>query len=269
MVLDGIRKKMGLENAEYFLTGAAPISGGTLSFFASLGMRINEIYGLSETGGVLTATLPDEVSLGTVGKPVAGVEIEIAEDGEILARGPSLSRGYLHDPEATAELWEGGWMHSGDIGSYDERGNLRITDRKKDLIITAQAKNVAPQPIEAKLTKIPGITHGVVVGDRRKYLAALFTLDEATMPGLASKLGIEVHDPKSVSADPRFLDYLQDQIDDVNKTLARFETIRRFEVLPTQFTEKTGELTPTMKLKRRVVVKNNADLIEQIYARPN
>jgi len=267
-VLGGVKKRMGIENVEYFLTGAAPISAGTLGFFASLGVHINEVYGLSETGGMLTATMPNEVCLGTVGKPMLGVEIDIAEDGEILARGPSLSRGYLHDPESTTELWEGGWMHTGDIGSFDERGNLRITDRKKDLIINAQAKNIAPQPIEAKLTKINGISHAVVVGDRRKYLVALFTVDEVTAAGLASELGAGSADARVLAKDPAFLAYLQGELDKVNQTLARYEQIKRFEVLPQQFSIETGELTPTMKLKRRVVVTRNADLIDQIYDRP-
>jgi len=267
LVLNGIKKKLGIENVEYFLTGAAPISAGTLSSFASIGVRINEVYGLSETGGMLTATLPGEVSLGTVGKPMKGVEIEIAGDGEILARGPSLSRGYLHDDEASAELWEGDWMHTGDIGHFDEKGNLRITDRKKDLIITAQAKNIAPQPIEAKLTEIHGVSHAVVVGDRRKYLVALFTVDEISASGIARELGTSSSDPVALAADPLFLDYLGKQLDEVNKTLARYETIKRFEVLPLQFSIETGELTPTMKVKRRVVVDRHADLIEAIYAR--
>jgi long-chain acyl-CoA synthetase len=249
------------------MTGAAPISSGTLSFFASVGIRIHELYGLSETGGLLTATLPGEVAIGTVGKPMIGVEIELAEDGEILARGPGLSRGYLHNPEATAELWEGGWMHTGDIGAYDDQGNLRITDRKKDLIITAQAKNIAPQPIEAKLKRIPGVSQAVVAGDRRKYLIALFTVDQETAPDIAEGLGCAATDPESLSRDDKFLEYLKGQIDGVNESLNRVESIKRFEVLPVEFGIDTGEMTPTLKVKRKVVVDKYGDVIESVYAR--
>jgi long-chain acyl-CoA synthetase len=268
LVLDKVLKALGMENVDYFLTGAAPIGTDTLKFFASLGVRINEVYGLSETGGILTATVPGEVALGTVGKPILGVELKIADDGEILARGPGLSRGYLHDPEATAELWEDGWMHSGDIGEYDNRGNLRITDRKKDLIITAQAKNIAPQPIESKLMTIRGVSHAVVVGDRRKYLIALLTLDPVNAPLIAAELGIASRDPQTLAAEDAFLEYLKGEIDRVNRTLARYETIKRFEVLPVEFSIETGEMTPTMKLKRRVVIERYSDVIETVYSRP-
>ena len=160
-------------------------------------------------------------------------------------------------------------MHTGDIGAFDRNGNLKITDRKKDLIINAQAKNIAPQPIEAKLTKIGGVSHSVVVGDRRKYLIALFTVDEVAAPGLAAELGCAGSDPASMAKDPAFRGYLNKEIDAVNKTLARYETIKRFEVLPDQFSIETGEMTPTMKLKRRVVVDRHADLIDEIYDRPS
>jgi 1-acyl-sn-glycerol-3-phosphate acyltransferase len=267
LVIDRIKKKMGLDEIQYTLTGAAPISVKTLRFFASLGFRVQEVYGLSETAGILTATLPGDVAIGTVGKPMKGVEIQIAEDGEILARGPGLSRGYLHDPESTEELWEGGWMHTGDIGEFDESGNLRITDRKKDLIITAQAKNIAPQPIEAKLKRIPGISQSVVVGDMRKYLIALLTIDEVHAPAIASSLGIESRDLAKIARDDAFVEHVGNHVEKINETLARYETIKRFEILPRDFTIEDGEMTPTMKVKRRVVVKKHADLIDRIYAR--
>jgi len=196
-----------------------------------------------------------------------GVEIEIADDGEILARGPGLCRGYLHDEAATAELWEDGRMHTGDIGSFDERGNLRITDRKKDLIITAQAKNIAPQPIEAGLKRIPGISQTAVIGDRRKYLVALLTLDELAVPEMCDKLGIRVDSPQALAAHEAFQAHVQRGVDELNETLARYETVKRFELLPQDWTIESGEMTPTMKVKRRVVIDKFADMIEGIYAR--
>ncbi len=267
LVLVKIHRKMGMENIIHVLTGAAPISDSTLRFFASIGFHIQEVYGLSETAGILTATLPSEVATGTVGRPMKGVEIEIADDGEILARGPGLCRGYLHDEAATAELWEDGRMHTGDIGSFDERGNLRITDRKKDLIITAQAKNIAPQPIEAGLKRIPGISQTAVIGDRRKYLVALLTLDELAVPEMCDKLGIRVDSPQALAAHEAFQAHVQRGVDELNETLARYETVKRFELLPQDWTIESGEMTPTMKVKRRVVIDKFADMIEGIYAR--
>ncbi len=266
LVLSGIRSKLGMDQVVHTLSGAAPISVGTLRFFASLGFHLHEVYGLSETCGLLTATCPQEVATGTVGKPVRGVEIRIAADGEILCRGPALSRGYLHDPEASRVLWQDDWMATGDIGRFDEAGNLRITDRKKDLIITAQAKNVAPQPIEAGLKRIPGVSQAVVIGDRRKYLVALLTLEEGEAEQRARALGLEVDDPDELPRHAAFEAWVGEQVKALNAKLARYETIRRFAILPRDFSIEGGELTPTMKVKRRVVERKYQAEIEAIYA---
>ena len=254
LVVDKVRAQLGLADVLHTLTGAAPGNPDTLRFFTGLGFHVHEVYGLSETTGILTATKPGEQAMGTVGKSLEGVEVAIAEDGEILARGACLSRGYLHDPDATAELIRDGWLHTGDTGAWDDSGNLRIIGRIKDIIVTAGAKNVAPVPIEAKLESIPGIGQAVVVGDRRPYLVALMTLD-----------------PEHAEAscdDPAFTAHVQQRIEAINAELARYESIKRFELLPSEFSIEGGELTPTMKIKRRVVYDKYADVVEAIYARP-
>ncbi len=266
-VLDGIKAKLGLDRVIYTLSGAAPIGLATLRFFGSLGFRIHEVYGLSETCGLLTATVPGEPASGTVGKPVAGVQVRIADDGEILCRGPASSRGYMHDEDATRELWQDGWMATGDIGAFDQDGNLRITDRKKDLIITAQAKNIAPQPIEAELKRIPGVSQAVVIGDRRKYLVALLTVDEDDWARRAKTLCVQARGPADLAGSATFVGWVQRHVDAMNESLARYETIKRFEVLPVDFSIEGGELTPTMKVKRRVVSQKYQAEIEGIYAR--
>jgi long-chain acyl-CoA synthetase len=253
LVVDKVRAQLGLDKVLHTLTGAAPTNPDTLRFFSSLGFHIHEVYGLSETTGILTATRPGENALGTVGKPLAGVEIAIAEDGEILARGACLSRGYLHDPAATAELIRDGWLHSGDTGAWDQRGNLRIIGRIKDIIVTAGAKNVAPVPIEARLEAIPGVGQAVVVGDRRPYLVALLTMD----PEHAGAS----HD------DPAFRDRVGADIELLNAELASYESIKRFELLPHEFSIEGGELTPTMKIKRQAIYEKYAATVEAIYAR--
>jgi long-chain acyl-CoA synthetase len=254
LVVDKVRTQLGLADVLHTLTGAAPSNPDTLRFFSGLGFHVHEVYGLSETTGILTATKPGEQAMGTVGKPLEGVEVAIAEDGEILARGACLSRGYLHDPDATAELIHGGWLHTGDTGAWDEHGNLRIIGRIKDIIVTAGAKNVAPLPIEAKLKAIPGISQAVVVGDRRPYLVALLTVDPE-------------HAGASVD-DPAFAEQVEQRIQAINADLARYESIKRFELLPSEFSIEGGELTPTMKIKRSVVYEKYTDVIEAIYARP-
>ncbi len=252
LVVDTIQAQLGLDQVLHTLTGAAPTNPDTLRFFRGLGFHVHEVYGLSETTGIVTATTPGEDAMGTVGKPMQGAEIRVADDGEILVRGDCLSRGYLHDPAATAELLQDGWLHSGDLGAWDDDGNLRIVGRIKDIIVTAGAKNLAPVPIEAKLEGIPGVGQAVVVGDKRPYLIALLTRDPEH-PGVR---------------EPDFEAGLQAQVDAVNADLPSYETIKRFELLPTEFSIEGGELTPTMKIKRRVILDTYAETIEAVYARP-
>ena len=246
--------------------GAAPSNLDNLRFFASLGIQINEVYGMTETTGIIATTSPSNRKFGTVGKAIEGVEIKIASDGEILAKGPALTKGYMHMPDETAELWEGGWLHTGDIGVFDGDGNLKITDRKKDLIITAGAKNVAPQPIEALLKRIDGVSQAVVVGDKKPYLIALLTIDHLAVEALNEKLGLSAKNPQELNLSKVFQEYISTQVELVNKKTAKFEKIGRFNVLDNDFNVENGELTPTMKMKRKVVNEMYAKEIEEMYA---
>ena len=239
--------QLGLDRLKIAVSGAAPISRATLDFFARVGIVIHEVYGQSEGTGPTTFNrpAPGHRRLGTVGRPVPGVEVRLAADGEIQARGRNIFMGYFKQPEATAEALVDGWLCSGDIGGFDAEGFLRITDRKKDLLITAGGKNVAPQNLERQLKGIPGVSQAVVIGDRRPYLVALLTLD--------------VERPADAEA-------LRAAVDAVNAQLAQFETIKRFAVLPQDFSVEGGELTPTQKVKRKVVSEKYAAEIEALYA---
>jgi len=231
-------------------SGAAPLSRDVLEFFHALGVLIVEGYGLTESAASATANHPDEYRFGTVGPPVEGCEIRIADDGEILLRSDTIFSGYYKDPEATREaLTEDGWLRTGDVGELDADGFLTITDRKKDIIITAGGKNVAPQNIENGLKTSRFVSQALVVGDRRPYVTALVTLDEAEIA--------------AAGRDPAEL--VQEVVDEVNASHARVEQIKRFAILPRDFTIEDGELTPTLKLRRRVVAEHFADEIEALY----
>lgn len=266
LVISKIKGKLGMDEIIHAFIGAAPSNLENLRFFASLGIQINEVYGMTETTGILATTSPANRKFGTVGKALEGVKLKIAEDGEIIAQGPALTKGYMHNLEATAELWEGGWLHTGDIGVFDGEGNLKITDRKKDLIITAGAKNVAPQPIEALLKRIDGVSQAVVVGDRKPYLIALLTVDPLAVDMLNEKLGMQTKSVAELADSEGFQQYMEEQIGLVNEKVAKFEKIGRFRVLPHDFTVETGELTPTLKMKRKVVNEMYAKEIEAVYA---
>ena len=266
LVFRRVRERIGLDRARLCLSGAAPISGDTLEFFLSLGIPILEIYGQSECSGPTTFSLPGSYRTGRVGTPMPGTELRIADDGEILIRGPHVFLGYRGDPEGTGETVDGdGWLHTGDVGRIDEEGFLAVTDRKKELIITSGGKNVGPQVIEVELQRMPAVERAVVVGDGRRYLAALLTLDPERLESAAEAAGSEARDPEGAAACPRFRAALERQVEEINSRLARFETIKRFAVLPGPLTVEAGELTPTLKLKRRVIHRNYADEIEALY----
>jgi long-chain acyl-CoA synthetase len=262
-----LKTQLGLDRLKMAVTGAAPIGNDVLEFFLSCGIIIHEVYGQSEDTGPTTFNnpFPGQRKHGTVGLPLPGVEVVIAEDGEILVRGRNVFAGYFKDPEATAEALKDGWLYSGDVGEFDDQGFLKITDRKKDLIITAGGKNVAPQNIEKTMKAIDGIGQCVVIGDRRKFLSALFTLDPDGAPALAAKMGWP-QDLESLANHSGFQSHLQAQVDQANSKLARYETIKKFTVLPQDFTIEGGELTPTMKVKRKVVNEKYASEIEAFYA---
>jgi long-chain acyl-CoA synthetase len=248
-----VKGAVGLGRARFCVTGAAPIAPSVLEFFASLDLIVYEVYGQSEDTGPTSITRPGNNKVGSVGPPIPGVEVRFGDDGEILVRGPNVFLGYFKDAAATGETLVDGWLCSGDLGKLDEAGNLLITGRKKEIIITAGGKNITPKNIESALKDHPLVAEAVVVGDRRKYLTALLVL----APDAASRIGAE---------DERLRAELQRVVDDVNKQLARVETVKKFHVLPRPFSIETGELTPTLKVKRRVVYERYAREIEAMYA---
>ena len=250
LVMGKLKAAMGLDRARDLYSGAAPIAPDVLSFFASIDLPIREIYGQSEDSGPTSHNLPGRTRIGSVGPPLPGLQVKIAQDGEILVRGPNVFLGYYKEPEATAEALRDGYLCSGDLGAFDSDGFLSITGRKKEIIITAGGKNIAPKNIEAALKESPLVGEAVVIGDRRKFLTALVTLGAG-----ADKLG-----EGEVRAK------IQAQVDEVNQTLARVEQIKKFAILPRPFGIDTGELTPTMKIKRKVVAQMYAREIEAMYA---
>jgi len=267
LVFRKVRARLGLDRARILATSAAPISRGTLDFFLSLGMPLLEVYGMSESTGPTTFSTHDRYRTGSAGWAIPGTELRTAEDGEILMRGPHVFCGYLDDPDATAEaLDDDGWLHSGDIGHLDEEGFLWITDRKKELIITSGGKNLAPQRVEGKLREIPAVSQAVVVGDRRKYVAALLTLDPESLGETARAAGSPATNLEEAAACPEIHGHLESEVARVNRDLARYEAIKRFAVLPRELSVEGGELTPTLKLKRRVVDEKYAAEIESLYA---
>jgi len=266
LVFSKVREKLGLDQCRLQISSAAPISLDTLEFFLSLGVPICEVYGMSECSGPATIALPDSYKTGKVGRALPGGEIKIAEDGEILMRGPHVFKGYLKNEAATAEaLDEAGWLHSGDIGELDSHGYLKITDRKKDIIITAGGENIAPQLLEGKFKAIPIISQAVVIGDKRKYLTALFTLDPEKLETEVSNAGSPAHDSESAATCPQMMNYIQSQVDEINKTLSRVQAIKKFTIIPSDFSIEGGELTPTMKVKRKIVREKYQEQIESMY----
>lgn len=266
LVFSKVRNRLGFDRTRVFFTSAAPMARTTLDFFLSLGIPIFEVYGMSECTGPTTFSSETRYRTGSAGWAIPGTELRISDDGEILYRGPHVFVGYYKNPEATAEAVDGdGWLHSGDIGMLDDEGFLYVTDRKKELIITSGGKNVAPVPLELKIKAIPGVAQAVVVGDRRKFLAALIVLDPEAVGSLATEIGSDAADVASAARCPRFRSYLQDRLDAVNVTLAPFESIRRFAVLLDGLSVENGCLTPTLKLKRRVIQDVFSATIDELY----
>ncbi|CAN5663686.1 AMP-dependent synthetase/ligase [soil metagenome] len=266
LVLSKARARAGLGHCKRSFSAAAPIDPGVVWFFHSLGLKIAEGYGQSETNGPTTWNPPDAVRIGTVGTALPGLDLALAEDGEILVKGGNVSPGYFGDESATAELIdERGWLHSGDIGRLDELGYLTITDRKKDLIVTSGGKNVAPQEIENKLRVRDIVSQVVVIGDARPFLCALVTLDEDEALRWAKGRGI-AGDFAAIVRDERTLAEIQSAVNDVNATLARAEQIKKVRVLERDFQQETGELTPTLKVRRRQIVERYGAVIEDMYS---
>ena len=266
LVFKKVRRRLGLDRARVLVTSAAPIGRSTLEFFLSLGLPICEVYGMSECTGPATISTPERYRTGMAGFVFPGAELKVAADGEICMRGHHVFKGYYKDPAATADTIDAeGWLHSGDIGTLDAGGFLQITDRKKDIIITAGGENVAPQLVEGYLKSIPVVSQAVVIGDRRRYLGALLTLDPARLPMDAAAAGSSARDAASAAACEKFRALLQREIDAVNAKLARSQTVKRFEIIVGEFTVEGGELTPSLKVRRRAVEEKYAAEIERLF----
>ena len=263
-----IRSKVGLEDLEWAITGAAPINPDVIEFFQALGIRLWEGWGMTECTVGATYNPLDRIKNGTVGVADPGVEMKIADDGEVLLRGGNLMRGYYKDPEKTAETIDAeGWLHTGDVGDIDADGYLRIVDRKKELIITAGGKNISPANLEALLKQHPLVGQAAVIGDRRPYVSALIVLDQEVAPVWARKAGIAFSSPADLAADPAVHAEIKKAVDDTNRHVSNVEAIKRFTILPADWTPETEELTPTLKLKRRVITQKYSDAIEEMYSR--
>ncbi|HWU32546.1 MAG TPA: long-chain fatty acid--CoA ligase [Marmoricola sp.] len=269
LVLSKLRQQMGLERVKVAATGASAIASEALAFMLGLGIPVVEVWGMSETSAVVTMNPPDAIRIGTVGKVVpGGTEIKIADDGELLVRGPLVMKGYRNDPEKTSEAIDGdGWMHTGDIATMDAEGYVRIVDRKKELIINASGKNMSPQNIEGAVkVACPLVMSVVAIGDDRPFITALLTLDPDACAAYAAKSGADPS-PVVLAKDPEVLALLQAGVDEANARLARVEQIKKFTVLPTIWEPGGDELTPTMKLKRKVIADKYALDIDAMYVR--
>ncbi len=264
-VLRLLRLRLGLDRVRIAISGAAPIAPEILAYFRVIGVDIREGFGLTESTGIITIHRA-RVKLGTVGTPFKGVKVKIADDGEILSDSPGNFLGYHKDPAASAEALTDGWLHTGDVGTIDEDGNLSITDRKKDILITAGGKNIAPQKIENQLKSSPYINDAVVIGDKRRFLSALLVLDEDNITHWATDRQLSYSTYTDLAKNPELRELIEGEVDRVNATLARVENIRKFEILPKRLYHEDGEVTATLKVKRSSIAAKYADLIEEMYA---
>jgi long-chain acyl-CoA synthetase len=260
-----LKERLGFDRVRVAFSGAAPISPDVLKFFQAIGFPLIEGYGQTEGTGVTTVTRLGNMRIGKVGQPLPGVEVKIDSDGEILVKSPGVFKGYFKNPQATADTLRDGWLHSGDVGELDGEGFLKITDRKKDLIITAGGKNIAPQNIENQLKFSPYINDAVVIGDRRKFLVALIAIDEDNVIKYAQDNKIQFTTYASLTQTPEIKQLIQKEVDRVNKTLANVEQVKKFTILPKKLYEEDGEVTPTMKVKRKFVNVAFKEIIERMY----
>lgn len=262
-----LKERLGFDRLRMAYSGAAPISPDVLHFFQSIGVNLIEGYGQTEGTGVTCVCRVGRVKFGTVGPPLTGTDVRIAEDGEILVKSPGVFKGYYKNPDATKEALKDGWLHSGDVGELDDDGFLKITDRKKDIIVTAGGKNITPQFIENKLKFSPYVNDAVVIGDRRKFLSALIMIDEDNVVKYAQDHKVQFSTYKDLTQNPEINKLIQGELDKVNDTLARVEQVKKFTILPKKLYEEDGEVTPTMKVKRKYVNEAFGDLIEAMYKR--
>jgi len=265
LVFSKIRARLG-GRLRFFFSGGAPLAREITEFFHAMGILILEGYGITETSSVVSTNQEDHYRFATVGKPIPGTEVRIASDGEIFIRGPHVFKEYYRDPAATREAIDPeGWFHSGDIGTIDADGFLRITDRKKDIIVTSGGKNIAPQNIENLLKTDKFVSQAFVYGDRRNYLTALLTLNPDEVLKWAAENGIQGGDTAVLAKHPRLEEMMCSRVDSVNRSLAPYEQVKKFVLLGTDFTQETGELTPTLKVKRKAVIQKYGMLLDVLY----
>ena len=267
LVYSKLRAAMGGE-VMYAVSGGAPLGTRLGHFFRGIGVTVLEGYGLTETTAPATVNTPERVKIGTVGPPLPGVAIRVADDGEILVQGNNVFSGYHNNEEATAAAVQGGWFRTGDLGELDEDGYLRITGRKKELLVTAGGKNVAPAGLEDRLRAHPLISQCIVVGDQKPFVAALVTLDAEMFPAWAKNHGLEGVSLERARTNEVVLAEVQKAVDEANKSVSKAESIRKFAILEGDFTEENGYLTPSMKLKRNVVMRDFHDDVEALYSAP-
>ncbi|QWF21227.1 AMP-dependent synthetase/ligase [Nocardioides sp. LMS-CY] len=265
-ILGFLKLLLGLDQVTWAGSAAAPMPVDVARFMAGLGLKVYDVYGMTETCGAVTANGPGGFRLGTVGRANPGMEVRLGEDGEILVRGPVNTPGYYRQDDATRALIDDdGWLHTGDIGTLDDDGFFAVVDRKKELIITSAGKNVAPSNIESYLKESPLIGHAMAIGDNRPYVVAILTLDGEIAPLMAQQLGIEFTDLADLAAKPEIRAMVQQAVDAANARLSRPEQVKSFELLPVEWTAESEELTPTLKLKRRVVNAKYSDVVDRLY----
>jgi len=266
LVLKNIRLMLGLDRMRYAVTGAAPISPDLIRWYWALGVKMFEVYGQTENAGLATANWPGHVAIGSIGSACPGTEVKLSPQGEILLRGPHIFAGYLNKPEKTAEALRDGWLHTGDVGVMDETGFVRITDRMKDIIITAGGKNVTPSEIENQLKFSPYISDAIVIGDKRSYLTCLIMIDHDNVVKFAQDHDVPFTNYASLCRAAEVAELIGKEVEAVNKKFARVETIKKFRLIDQLLTAEDEELTPTMKLKRGLVEKKYRELIEGMYS---
>ncbi|RSN20093.1 long-chain fatty acid--CoA ligase [Streptomyces sp. WAC 05977] len=266
-VLAPVRAMLGLDQIEVASSGAAALPVEILYFIAGLGVEIQEVWGLSETTGAVTSNTPSAFKAGSVGRPLEGIEVKVAEDGELLVRGAIVFLGYLQaDGTIKPDVDADGWLATGDIGTIDERGFVTITDRKKELIITSSGKNIAPTKIEGLLKEHPLIGQAVAIGEKRPYVTALIVVDDEIAPGWAAANGIQLAEGESLADNAEVRAEIEKAVEAANARLARIEQIKRYHVIPKAWTPESGEVTPTLKLKRRIINDRYAPTIADLYA---
>ncbi|WP_296605555.1 long-chain fatty acid--CoA ligase [Nocardioides sp.] len=265
-ILGFLKLLLGLDQVTWAGSAAAPMPIDVARFMAGLGLKVFDVYGMTETCGAITANGPGGFKLGTVGRATPGMEVKLGEDNEVLVRGPVVTPGYHLQGDATRALIdEDGWVHTGDIGTLDDDGFFSIVDRKKELIITSAGKNIAPSNIEGYLKESPIVGHAMAIGDGRPYVVAILTLDGEVAPVIAQQMGIEFTDLADLAEKPEIRAMAQQAVDEANSRLSRPEQVKSFELLPVEWTAESEELTPTLKLKRRVVNTKYADVLDRLY----